>query len=88
MNPFRIAFFVLVVLAWPGPVHFDTAKRHKAIDAAIHVAPKAWHVPGVAVVIVRDDEVMDLAGHGVRKVGEKDRGTPDTLFVLGSLKQG
>ena len=86
MNPFRIAFFALVVLAWPGPVHVDTA-RSKAIDAAILDAMKAWHVPGVAVVIVRDDEVIYLAGHGVRKVGEKDRVTPDTLFALGSCSK-
>src|SRR5262245_7822259 len=46
-------------------------KDRAAIDAAIRHAMKTWNVPGVAVVVVRDDRVVYLQGHGVREVGKK-----------------
>jgi CubicO group peptidase (beta-lactamase class C family) len=55
-----------------------------AVDQAVRQALKAWHVPGAAVAIVRDDEVIYLAGHGVREAGEKAPVTPDTLFPIAS----
>jgi CubicO group peptidase (beta-lactamase class C family) len=56
----------------------------KAIDAAIRRSLEAWHVPGAAVGIVRDGEVIYLKGHGTREVGGKDTVTPDTLFPIAS----
>jgi CubicO group peptidase (beta-lactamase class C family) len=41
-------------------------------------------VPGVAVGIVRDGQVVHLAGYGVKELGKKDRVTPDTLFPISS----
>ena len=58
----------------------DTA----AIDATVQKALDAWHVPGVAVAIVRDGEVIYLKGHGVKSIADDDPVTPDTLFPLGS----
>jgi len=48
---------------------------------------KAWEVPGVAVVIVRGDDVLYLKGHGVRAIDGKDPVTPDTLFPLASCSK-
>src|SRR5579872_3039047 len=56
----------------------------KAIDTAIRRSLEAWHVPGAAVGIVRDGEVIYLKGHGTREVGGKDSVTPDTLFPIAS----
>ena len=56
----------------------------KAIDAAVRRSLEAWQVPGAAVGIVRDGEVVYLKGHGVREVGGKDAVTPDTLFPIAS----
>jgi CubicO group peptidase (beta-lactamase class C family) len=58
-----------------------------AIDKAINDAMKAWEVPGVAVVIVRGDDVLYLKGHGVRAIDAKDPVTPDTLFPLASCSK-
>src|SRR5262245_49748163 len=54
------------------------------LDRAIRTALKEWKVPGAAVVIVRNDKVIYLAGHGVKELGGKAAVTPDTLFPLGS----
>jgi CubicO group peptidase (beta-lactamase class C family) len=56
----------------------------EAIDTIIENALKFWHVPGVAVGIVRNDEVIYLKGHGVKELGKKDPVTPDTVFPLAS----
>jgi CubicO group peptidase (beta-lactamase class C family) len=72
-----------VVLSSGGPAHGGGVDA-RAVDSAVEKAMKAWHVPGVAVVIVRDDKVVYLAGHGVRAWGKKTPVTPDTLFALGS----
>src|SRR5262245_12826583 len=68
---------------------FATAARAEAPDAralrtAVQEALEAWKVPGAAVVIVRDDQVVYLAGHGVKEADGKEVVTPDTLFPLGS----
>ncbi len=56
----------------------------EAIDTIIENALKFWHVPGVAIGIVRNDEVIYLKGHGVKELGKKDPVTPDTVFPLAS----
>jgi CubicO group peptidase (beta-lactamase class C family) len=54
------------------------------IDAIVRAALAAWEVPGVAVAVVRDAEVVYLRGHGVRERGKPDPLTPDTLFPIAS----
>src|SRR5216683_7045936 len=56
----------------------------EAIDTIIENALKFWHVPGVAIGIVRNDKVVYLKGHGVKEVGKPDPVTPDTIFPLAS----
>src|SRR5262245_18670020 len=61
--------------------------RGAAIDAAIVEAMQKWQVPGAAVVIVFDDRIEYLAGHGVRQVGHPGKVTPDTIFPLASCSK-
>jgi CubicO group peptidase (beta-lactamase class C family) len=61
--------------------------EERRIAAAVAQAMKQWSVPGVAVVVVRDDRIVYLAGHGVREAGKKGAVTPDTLFPLGSCSK-
>ncbi len=55
-----------------------------AVDAVVKKSLDAWGVPGVAVAIVRDDDVIYLKGHGVKSLDAGGAVTPDTLFPLGS----
>jgi CubicO group peptidase (beta-lactamase class C family) len=73
----------VAALAPAAPANFDdrTATR---IHALARDALRAWHVPGVAIAIVRDGEAIYLKGHGVRTVGSRDAVTADTLFPLAS----
>jgi CubicO group peptidase (beta-lactamase class C family) len=56
----------------------------RAIDALVERTREFWHVPGIAVAIVRDGQVIYLKGHGVRSVTGEEKVTPDTLFPIAS----
>jgi len=43
-----------------------------------------WKVPGLAVAVVRNGEVVLLEGYGVRDAASQAPVTPDTLFAIGS----
>jgi CubicO group peptidase (beta-lactamase class C family) len=59
----------------------------KTIDAAARTALDAWQAPGLALAVVRGDEVIYLGGFGVREVGKKEPVTPDTIFAIGSCSK-
>src|SRR5262245_32758494 len=44
-------------------------------------------VPGVAVAVVYQDEIVHLAGYGVREVGKADAIDADTVFQLASVSK-
>src|SRR5262245_8321592 len=76
---------LLLLALHAAPVADDS--RDRAIDAAVRHAMRTWSVPGVAVVVVRGDQVVYCKGHGVRAVGRDDPVTPDTLFALSSCSK-
>lgn len=55
-----------------------------AVKVLVARTLKRWHVPGVAVAIVRGDKVIYLGGHGFRSVEDGDKVTEDTLFPIAS----
>jgi CubicO group peptidase (beta-lactamase class C family) len=59
----------------------------RAIDAVVLDGMKSWEVPGAALAVVRDDEVVYLRAYGVREVGGREPVTPDTLFAIASLSK-
>ena len=58
------------------------------IDALVRESMRSWGVPGVAVAIVRPDEVVYLQGHGTRSLDAQQPVTPQTLFPIGSCTKG
>jgi len=46
-----------------------------------------WQVPGMAIVIVRGDEVIYKKTFGVREAGKTDQVTEETLFQIGSTSK-
>jgi CubicO group peptidase (beta-lactamase class C family) len=54
------------------------------LDQYVERAMKEWHVPGLAIAIVKDDSVVYAKGFGVREVGKPDRVDPHTIFAIGS----
>lgn len=46
-----------------------------------------YKVPGVAIAIVKNGEVVRAAGYGVRETGTQDKVDADTLFSVGSISK-
>jgi CubicO group peptidase (beta-lactamase class C family) len=78
------AAVLLGLLLLPAQAPGAEPKEQAALDALVDEAVQAWGLPGLAVAVVRDDEVIYLCGAGVREVGKKDPVTADTQFAIGS----
>ncbi|HEX8847535.1 MAG TPA: serine hydrolase [Pyrinomonadaceae bacterium] len=62
----------------------DLQANLAAIEKAIDEKRNQYHIPGVALAIVKDDQVIYMKGLGLKDVGRKLPVTPDTLFAIGS----
>jgi CubicO group peptidase (beta-lactamase class C family) len=57
------------------------------LDPYIRSSLASTKVPGVAVAVVCNDQVMFLRGYGIRKVGEPAQVDPDTVFEIASFSK-
>ncbi len=55
-----------------------------AIDQYIAQARLDWGVPGLAVAVVKDDQVVLMKGYGVKQVDQPDEADAQTLFAIAS----
>jgi CubicO group peptidase (beta-lactamase class C family) len=61
-----------------------SADLEHEIDSFVKKAMQTWGVPGLALVIVKDDQVMYAGGFGVREMGKPDPVDEHTLFAIAS----
>lgn len=59
-------------------------KQVKEFDAYIQKGMKDWEIPGMAVVVVKDNKVLLKKGYGVKELGKSDPVDINTLFVMAS----
>jgi CubicO group peptidase (beta-lactamase class C family) len=57
------------------------------LDPYIRSAMDKTKVPGAAVAVIYNDQVVFLRGYGVRKAGEPAKIDPDTVFELASVSK-
>ena len=55
------------------------------IDQTVSRAMETFSVPGLAVGIVKDGQLVFAKGYGVRELGQPAKVDPDTLFAIGSI---
>lgn len=76
------------VAATPARSRSAVAQKHPSplagLDAYVERAMRDWHVPGLAIAVVKDDSVVYARGFGVREVGKPDRVDTHTIFAIGS----
>jgi CubicO group peptidase (beta-lactamase class C family) len=80
MKSWMVTAFALLMAE---PALAATPDSH-SIETILREARDAWHAPGIAVAVVRDDKVMYLGGVGVRELDGDAPVTADTLFPIGS----
>ncbi len=80
--------FFLVVVALASSSLFAQASKYesqlKEIDAYVEQARNDWKIPGLAMAIVKDDQVIWAKGYGVREVGKPEPVDAKTLFAIAS----
>ncbi|MCC6981748.1 MAG: serine hydrolase [Bauldia sp.] len=62
-----------------------TGGRRAAFEAYVADAVDRFGIPGAAVAVVENGEVVYLNGFGVREMGSTRPVTPDTMMMIGSI---
>ncbi len=79
----RLIVLLLLVLTSSQYARAQEAPS-KDFDEYITKALKDWDVPGLAIAIVKNDQIVFAKGYGVRKFGEPAAVDEKTLFAIGS----
>jgi CubicO group peptidase (beta-lactamase class C family)/rhodanese-related sulfurtransferase len=96
-----VAFFFLLIVSGitaadksapsqAGAKEKESARLEKVLGDFEKYAVKAmadWRVPGMAVAIVRGDDVVYQKAFGVKTLGKEDPVTEDTVFQIGSASK-
>ncbi len=84
---------LLVAAGAPAFAANDLASNPKVADALqlldhwITEEVGYWHLPGLSIGIVRDQDLVWSKGYGFRNVEQKIPATPETLYRLGSVSK-
>ena len=62
----------------------ESAAQRAALDTEVERTMKLFDVPGIAIAIVKDGQVVAARGFGVRKLGAPDKVDGKTLFEVAS----
>lgn len=81
----------LAVAQQPKPAPTSSAPDYSValatIEKAVDQKRQELGIPGLSLVIVKDDKVIYMKGLGVKDVERKLPVTPDTLFAIGSASK-
>ena len=80
--PLLLAFITAPSLAATPPTSAPT--QLQGLDTYVQRTMHDWHVPGLAVVVVKDGKVLAARGYGVRELDKPGKVDADTLFDIGS----
>jgi CubicO group peptidase (beta-lactamase class C family) len=86
MPTHRIAWMVwFASLVIPVSAIAEPPAMPPELDRAIAKTVRDWEVPGLAIVIVKDDHVVATKGYGVRELGKPSLVDGETIFDIASL---
>lgn len=59
--------------------------RFDSIDSYVEETMTSWQVPGLALAVIKGDDILHMKGYGVRDIDTHEPVTPNTLFALASV---
>ncbi|MBX7127157.1 MAG: serine hydrolase [Cyclobacteriaceae bacterium] len=78
-------FWLSVLITMPLLAqHEPPAFIKDSLDTYVKRAIGRWQIPGAAVAIVKDGQVVVAKGYGVRELGGREAVDANTLFMIGS----
>ena len=82
-----ISLLSTVALLAPAATAFAQSKKAPdwaAFDKYVAQATRDWHIPALAIAIVKDDSVVFAKGYGVLEVGKPAPANEHSRFAIGS----
>jgi CubicO group peptidase (beta-lactamase class C family) len=78
--------FILLVFAMATPLlsAAQTSKQLTEFDRFVKKGMKDWDIPGLAVVVVKNNKIIYEAGLGVKELGKPDLVDTQTIFACAS----
>ncbi len=78
-------FFLISILSiFFSTLHSQPAFIKDSINNYIEEGIKDWHIPGLAIVILKDGKTVMMKGYGVENLETKKRVDENTLFMIAS----
>jgi D-alanyl-D-alanine carboxypeptidase len=68
----------------PAATQPRSPKSTQLLDDRVKGLMERQHIPGMAVVVIKNGQVQELKGYGVTDITTKQPVSPDTKFVIGS----
>jgi CubicO group peptidase (beta-lactamase class C family) len=91
LSPVRLLAAIAAILPMTGGAGAESpvppGDRLAALEAYAKTAQAQWGIPGMAIAIVKDDQVLYAKGFGVKRVGGTAPVGPDTVFEIGSTSK-
>jgi len=86
MAGFVARFLAYGVACWLlfGPGAARGADRFAGMDPYIREAMQKWEIPGLAIAVVKDGELVLVRGYGICELGKDRKVTKDTVFPIAS----
>ena len=78
------AAIIAAISLGSGSLVVHAAERFAGLDAYVTAAMQKWEVPGLAIAVVKDGEVVLARGYGVSELGKNQKVTADTIFTIAS----
>ncbi len=82
---YLLLFSVIIVTSFAHAQKIDRSKFIRdSLDTYINRALTNWRIPGAAVCIVKDGNVVMMKGYGIKELGLNNKVDENTLFMIGS----
>jgi CubicO group peptidase (beta-lactamase class C family) len=78
------ALIFIACAASPALAQAQQAPDLAAFDKYVARAARDWHIPGMAIAVVKDDSLVFAKGYGVIEMGKPAPATEHTRFAIGS----
>ncbi len=79
-----LAIVLVTAATAPLPLPAQRSPDLAAFDQYVARAARDWHVPGLAIAVVKDDSLVFAKGYGVLELGKPAPVTAHTRFAIGS----
>ncbi len=80
----KFYFIILVVVSCVYLHAQPIGNQLKEFDAYVEKARAQWQVPGLAVAVIKDGQIIFKKGYGVRKLGNREEVNTQTIFACAS----